>query len=130
MDPGATDAAGNTCLILAVGQEDSFEQEPFWDEFFDRFCASKPHEIPALLNHQGDAGETCLRVAAALEKTSLVCKLLFWGADPSIENQRGQSAHIPTEWMDDVGHNPLLDTVPDPEGRQTARQRAETRPPR
>nr|CEL64449.1 TPA: ankyrin repeat-containing protein, putative [Neospora caninum Liverpool] len=90
MDPGAANAAGDPAVLVAAQQPESFDQEPFWDAFFGPFCASRPQEIPPLLNQPGSGGETCLHVAAAGQRASLVRNLLFWGADLTARNSRDQ----------------------------------------
>ncbi|CBZ49860.1 putative ankyrin repeat-containing protein [Neospora caninum Liverpool] len=110
MDPGAANAAGDPAVLVAAQQPESFDQEPFWDAFFGPFCASRPQEIPPLLNQPGSGGETCLHVAAAGQRASLVRNLLFWGADLTARNSRDQLPAIESEWIQDLETNPLLAT--------------------
>nr|CAJ20604.1 hypothetical protein TgIb.1310c [Toxoplasma gondii RH] len=110
MDPGATNAAGDSAVLVACQQPESFDQEPFWDEFFGHYCASRPQEIPSLLNKPNSSGETCLHAAAAGQRASLVRNLLFWGAALTARNSRDELPVIQSDWIQDLEANPLLAT--------------------
>ncbi|PFH31834.1 hypothetical protein BESB_023260 [Besnoitia besnoiti] len=108
MDPGATDAAGDSAVLAASRQPESFDQEPFWDEFFDHYCISKPLEAQSLVNQRGSGGDSCLHAAAAGQRGSLVRKLLYWGADLAMLNDRGERPAVQSHWIQDLDANPLL----------------------
>ncbi|KFG29282.1 putative ankyrin repeat protein [Toxoplasma gondii p89] len=126
MDPGATNAAGDSAVLVACQQPESFDQEPFWDEFFGHYCASRPQEIPSLLNKPNSSDAASERSEKPLSHNGDIIEIV--GGPPTRE---ATSQGVPGKISRKNSHRSETERVDGAETqrRQATKQQEETTHP-